>query len=114
VRALSGTPKAPAYIWDVEVEFVDKEPRLEGGMRLRRVAMGKMWAEMELHLAWSYEVWMDAAAEEKGVGEEIRGGGFKKEKGEGEEIRGGGVKEKKRERERSKKRKGTRWIKKLS
>jgi hypothetical protein len=47
-------------------------------------------------------------------GEDIRGGGFKKEKGEGEEIRGGGIKEKKRERERSKKRKGTRWIKKLS
>lgn len=41
-RTLSATPKAPAYIWDVEVEFIDKEPRLEGGMMLSRVAMGKM------------------------------------------------------------------------
>jgi hypothetical protein len=49
---------------EVEVEVVDKEPRLEGRMRLRRVAMGKMWAKMELHLAWSSEVWMEAAAEE--------------------------------------------------
>lgn len=90
MRALSATPKAPEYIWDVEVEFIDKEPRLEGGMRLRRVAMGKMWAEMELHLAWSYEVWMEAAAEETKHCKKNRArqGQIRDQREEGEDIRG--------------------------